>query len=192
MLLIFSIHGHFVTVLLALRQARRPDDAGSNFIILAAEPLKTLICFKNEMTELNVSKNVALNYLNCATNKLTSLDISKNPALTYLNCNNNTISSINFGDGDALEELRCHSNRLTELNLSKFASLSLLGCAYNQMTTLDVSMTAIGSGKESTPLSCQMESLKTLYLKTGWEIQYITVDRSPNFIHVNTVIEYKD
>ncbi len=60
------------------------------------------------------------------------------------------------------------------------------------MTTLDVSMTAIGSGKESTPLSCQMESLKTLYLKTGWEIQYITVDRSPSFIHVNTVIEYKD
>ena len=57
---------------LALRQARRPDDAGSDFIILAAEPLKTLICFKNEMTELNVSKNVALNYLNCATNKLTS------------------------------------------------------------------------------------------------------------------------
>lgn len=144
------------------------------------------------MTELNVSKNVALNYLNCATNKLTSLDISKNPALTYLNCNNNTISSINFGDGDALEELRCQSNRLTELNLSKFASLSLLGCAYNQMTTLDVSMTAIGSGKESTPLSCRMESLKTLYLKTGWEIQYITVDRSPSFIHVNTVIEYKD
>lgn len=144
------------------------------------------------MTELNVSKNVALNYLNCATNKLTSLDISKNPALTYLNCNNNTIISINFGDGDALEELRCQSNRLTELNLSKFASLSLLGCAYNQMTTLDVSMTAIGSGKEGTSLSCQMESLKTLYLKTGWEIQYITVDRSPSFIHVNTVIEYKD
>ena len=37
-----------------------------------------------------------------------------------------------------------------------------------------------------------MESLKTLYLKTGWTIPYITEDRSPNFIHVNTVIEYKD
>lgn len=144
------------------------------------------------MTELNVSKNVALNYLNCATNKLTSLDISKNPALTYLNCNYNTVNSINFGDSPVLEELRCQYNQFTELDLSNLTSLSLLDCGYNQMTTLDVSMTAIGSGKESTSLSCQMESQKTLYLKTGWEIQYITVDRSPNFIHVNTVIEYKD
>lgn len=144
------------------------------------------------MTELNVNKNVALNYLNCATNKLTSLDISKNPALTYLNCNYNTVNSINFGDSPVLEELRCQYNQFTELDLSNLTSLSLLDCGYNQMTTLDVSMTALGSGKESTPLSCQMESLKTLYLKTGWEIQYITVDRSPSFIHVNTVIEYKD
>ncbi len=155
--------------------------------------LKTLICCDNELTELDVSRNVALDYLNCATNKLTSLDISKNPALTYLNCNyNNVLRSINFGDSPALEELRCQSNQLKELDLSKFASLSLLDCGYNQMTTLDVSKTAIGSGKESMPLSCRMESLKTLYLKTGWEIKYITVDRFKSFIHENTVIEYKD
>lgn len=177
---------------MALRQARQPDDAGSNFITLAAEPLKTLICFKNEMTELNVSKNVALNYLNCATNKLTSLDISKNPALTYLNCNYNTVNSINFGDSPVLEELRCQYNQFTELDLSNLTSLSLLDCGYNQMTTLDVSMTALGSGKESMPLSCRMESLKTLYLKTGWTIPYITEDRYKSFIHENTVIEYKD
>lgn len=109
-----------------------------------------------------------------------------------MNCNNNIISSINFGDVHALEEFRYQSNQLSELNLSKLASLSLMGCNYNQITTLDVSMTAIGSGKESTPLSCQMESLKTLYLKIGWKIQYITMDRSPSFIHVNTIIEYKD
>lgn len=154
--------------------------------------LKTLICCDNELTELDVNKNAALEYLHCATNKLTSLDISKNPALTYLNCNYNNVSSINFGDKPALEELRCQYNQLKELDLSKFASLSLLDCGYNQMTTLDVSKTAIGSGKESMPLACRMESLKTLYLKTGWEIKYITVDRYKSFIHENTVIEYKD
>ena len=155
--------------------------------------LKTLICCDNELTELDVSRNVALDYLNCATNKLTSLDISKNPALTYLNCNyNNVLRSINFGDSPALEELRCQSNQLKELDLSKFASLSLLDCGYNQMTTLDVSKTAIGSGKNEMPLACRMESLKTLYLKAGWEIKYITVDRFKSFIHENTVIEYKD
>ena len=154
--------------------------------------LKTLICCDNELTELDVSKNVALEYLNCATNKLTSLDISKNPALTFLNCNYNQMTSINFGDNTVIEELKCQNNQLTELDLSKFASLSLLDCGYNQMTTLDVSKTAIGSGKESMPLSCRMESLKTLYLKTGWVIKYITVDRYPSFIHEDTVIEYKD
>ena len=154
--------------------------------------LKTLICKENNLTDLDVSKNVALEYLNCATNGLTSLDMSKNPALTYLNCNYNKVSSIKFVDSPVIEELRCQNNQLTGLDLSKFASLSLLDCGYNQMTTLDVSKTAIGSGKESMPLSCRMETLKTLYLKTGWEIKYITVDRVKSFIHENTVIEYKD
>ncbi len=154
--------------------------------------LKTLICCDNELTELDVSKNAALEYLNCATNGLTSLDMSKNPALTYLNCNYNQVASINFGDNTVIEELRCQNNQLTGLDLSKFASLSLLDCGYNQMTILDVSKTAIGSGKESMPLSCRMETLKTLYLKTGWVIKYITVDRYKSFIYEHTVIEYKD
>lgn len=154
--------------------------------------LKTLICNENQLTELDVSKNAALDYLHCASNKLTSVDISKNPALTYLNCNYNTVNSINFGDSPVLEELMCQYNQFTELDLSNLTSLSLLDCGYNQMTTLDVSMTALGSGKESMPLSCRMESLKTLYLKTGWTIPYITEDRYKSFIHENTVIEYKD
>ncbi len=154
--------------------------------------LKTLICCDNELTELDVSKNTALDYLNCATNKLSCLNISKNTALLYLNCNYNNVAKIEFGDSPVLEELRCQGNQLTELDLSKFSALSLLDCGYNQMTTLDVSTTAIGSGKESMPLSCRMESLKTLYLKTGWEIKYITVDRFKSFIHENTVIEYRD
>lgn len=154
--------------------------------------LKTLICKENQLTELDVSKNAALDYLHCKSNKLTSVDISKNPALTYLNCNFNNVNSINFGGSPVLEELNCKYNQFTELDLSSLTSLALLDCGYNQMTTLDVSMTALGSGKKSMPLSCRMESLKTLYLKTGWTIPYITVDRYKSFIHENTVIESKD
>lgn len=154
--------------------------------------LKTLICSDNELTEVDVSKNAALDYLHCATNQLTSLDISQNPALTYLNCNNNKVSSIKFVDSPVIEELRCQKNQLTDLDLSKFASLCLLDCGYNQMAILDVSKTDIGNGKNEMPLACRMETLKTLYLKTGWEIKYITVDRYKSFIHENTVIEYKD
>lgn len=78
------------------------------------------------------------------------------------------------------------------LDLSKLTALEYLNCESNHLTKLDLSRTAIGCGKNEMPLSCRMESLKTLYLKTGWVINYITVDRFESFIHENTVIEYKD
>ena len=155
--------------------------------------LKTLICRENKLTELDVSKNTALNNLNCSTNNLSYLDVSNiNSALITLNCSYNNITKIEFGDNPVMEELRCSYNKFTELDLSQFSALYILDCGYNQMTELDVSKTAIGSGKSSMPMTCRMESLKTLYLKTGWVIPYITVDRYKSFIHENTVIEYKD
>ena len=154
--------------------------------------LKTLICYVNELTELDVSKNIALVELNCSNNKLTSVDISKNPVMRELACEGNNLAYINFGDSPVLEELECQNSQLTELDLSKCASLHSLNCRTNQLTELDVSKTAIGESGKSFPLFCRMESLKTLYLKTGWQIKHINVDRDAGFIHENTKIEYKD
>ena len=53
--------------------------------------LTKLVCFRNELTSLDVSKNTALIKLYCDNNQLTTLDVSKNTALTYLVCFGNGI-----------------------------------------------------------------------------------------------------
>ena len=154
--------------------------------------LKTILCGHNNLKELNISQNAMLESLNCNTNGLTNLDLTNNHFLTYLNCNYNNMTSITFCSTPALTELRCKNNKITDLDLSKCASLYVIECNDNQMSSLDVSVTDIGSGKTNMPLSCRMESLKTLYLKTGWKINYINENRYNGFIHENTVIKYKD
>jgi hypothetical protein len=48
-----------------------------------------LDCSVNRLTEIDVSKNIALESLNCGINQLTKLDVSKNRALKNLSCNEN-------------------------------------------------------------------------------------------------------
>jgi Leucine-rich repeat (LRR) protein len=74
--------------------------------------LTELVCYVNELTSLDVSKNTALKYLCCHGNHLTSLDVSKNTALKYLDC---------------------YGNQLTSLDVSKNTALQLLGCFGNQI-----------------------------------------------------------
>lgn len=115
-----------------------------------------------------------------------------------LYCLGNEIETLDLSLNTALKKLNCRGNYNLVLDLSKNTNitwldyLEYLNCESNHLTKLDLSRTAIGCGKNEMPLSCRMESLKTLYLKTGWVINYITVDRFGSFIHENTVIEYKD
>ena len=57
--------------------------------------LKSLVCFLNELTSLDVSGNTNLEYLDCSANKLTSLVVSRT-----INPNTN------------LKEVRCYCNQL--------------------------------------------------------------------------------
>lgn len=57
--------------------------------------LRTLMCSKNSLTSLDVSKNTNLTTLLCDENKLTTLDVSKNTKLTTLTCDRNQLSSLN-------------------------------------------------------------------------------------------------
>lgn len=60
-------------------------------------------------------------------------------------------------------------------------------------TTLDVSKTNLGNSTEQLPLDCNITTLQTLYLKTGWQINGINVNRSSwNCIPPQTEILYKD
>ena len=99
----------------------------------------TFIFFDNQLTELDVSKNNALIYLNCENNQLTELDVSKNTALIGLSCYNNQLTELDVSNNTALIGLYCGNNQLTELDVSKNTALRFLHCYDNLLTTLDAS-----------------------------------------------------
>ncbi len=100
--------------------------------------LEKLYCYDNQLTELDVSKNTALVYLDCYGNKLTSLDVSKNTNLIRLSCFENQLTELDVRQNAALEYLYCYENQLTELDVSQNAKLVNLYCNQNQLTELDV------------------------------------------------------
>lgn len=101
--------------------------------------IKGLSISGNKLTSLNLSKNVALTWLDCHNNQLKSLDLSKNIALTKLMCWDNQLTSLNVSKNVALTWLECFNNRLAQLNVSENVSLEYLLCWSNQLTSLDLS-----------------------------------------------------
>ena len=69
---------------------------------------------------------------------LTELDVSGNPELRFLDCINNYILSLDVSHNPVLEHLLCWENQLQELDVSHNPLLTNLSCAQNSFTTLDV------------------------------------------------------
>ena len=101
--------------------------------------LKSLSCYNNQLTSIDISKNTSLTGLNCYNNQLTSIDISKNTAITGLYCYNNQLASLDVSGCTALTRLECQNNQLTSLDVTKNTALSSLNCHHNQLASLDVS-----------------------------------------------------
>lgn len=145
--------------------------------------LKDLLCYNNLISELNVSNCPALSSLSCGYNLISSLDISECPELWTLLCYNNSLTTLDCSKNHKLEELRCMNNRLTYLDISGCESLNYLICTSNMLTELDVSGTILNTGT----LECAMQTLHTLYVKTGWTIP----DKWKWNYNGNTQIVYK-
>lgn len=120
--------------------------------------LQELDCHSNKLTELDVSKNPALKYLNCDWNRqLTSLNLTGCAGLAELSCCLDSLAVLNVSECPALIRLKCYSNRLMELNLSQNTALEKLDCKSNQLTALDVS-----NNIALTELYCSYNELTTL------------------------------
>ena len=100
--------------------------------------LTSLNCYYTQLISLNVSQNTALEYLICKDNQLTSLDLSNNLALTELDCGYNQLTNLDLSNNLALTELICTSNQLTNLDLSQNTALKKLNCGGNQLESLDL------------------------------------------------------
>ena len=72
--------------------------------------MKTLYAGGNKLTELDLSKNTALDYLDCSDNQLTELDLGENTALTTLYCGGNQLTELDLRNNTKLESVNiCNS-----------------------------------------------------------------------------------
>jgi Leucine-rich repeat (LRR) protein len=124
--------------------------------------LTSLDSDSNQLTVLDVSKNVALISLYCGNNQLNSLDVSSNTVLSQLICYNNKITSLNFSKNKALSYLLASSNQLTSLDVSNNDKLFQVWCSNNKIKTLDFSKNPL-----LTQVLCNTNRLVSLNIKNG-------------------------
>ena len=101
--------------------------------------LKKLFCFFNEITELDMSRNTKLTYLDCSNCKITKLNIANNVLLDTLYCENNELTELDISNNTELVYLDCYDNKLTQLDVSKNTALAQLDFERNQIASIDLS-----------------------------------------------------
>lgn len=137
---------------------------------------------RNPISKLNVTKNLALTDLRCSYSQLTSLDISNNKALKDLNCSYNQFTKLDVSKNTALTELVCASNKLTKLDVSKNPNLSTLWCHDNRLTSLDVSKNSLLK-----TLYCgRQEETVTVYYSNGQPISEWS--SKPTAINIDNIL----
>ena len=130
--------------------------------------LETLLCGNNQLTNLDVSQNIALKVLRCQINQLTSLDVSQNILLTELRCNDNFLAVLDVSSNTQLENLYCFKNQLANLDVSMHPNLLGLFCQLNQLTALDISQNNL-----LTHLQCNNNSILTLDVSFNDSLKYL-------------------
>ena len=129
-----------------------------------------------------------LKKLGCYENQLTALDLSNNVALEYLGVNDNPITELNLHPLSNLQELSCYKMKLTKLDVSRCTELRRLYCNDNQIETLD-----LRSNKKLQTLYCQNNRLSWLDLSSNTALDPRYVDCSGNVydIKVDENLQYK-
>lgn len=110
--------------------------------VLTEEEINSLNSLSLENQNIESLKGIEvfpnLNFLNCSRNQLTELDVTKNTHLRNLYCYENLIESLNLSDLKELEEINCECNMITSLNLQGCTKLKTLYCNNNDLTELDL------------------------------------------------------
>ena len=101
--------------------------------------LQTLICNDNQLTSVDLTKNVNLSTLNLSNNSLSTIDLSKNKELNTLSLRNNKLESLDVTNNVNLQSLHVNNNLLTEINLAANWMLKYLDINDNKLNTLDLS-----------------------------------------------------
>ncbi|MBF4464656.1 T9SS type A sorting domain-containing protein [Flavobacterium sp. LC2016-12] len=119
--------------------------------------LTELSCGYNRLSKINLSKNILLTKVDCQNNYFTQIDFSKNTELLTVNCQENKLTSLDFSKNPKFNYLYAHTNKLTSLNLTANPSLNYLNCANSLLENLDLS-----NNKSIMYLFCEGNRFKTL------------------------------
>ncbi len=132
------------------------------------QKLTKLYCYENELITLNLDGCTELELLSCSGNQLSSLDLSGLNKLTEISCSSNLLTTLDLSDCQNLIDLRCMDNALSSLNLDGFADLTMLKCYNNNLTTLNLrDCTALQY------LECGHNQLTSLDLRDCTALQYL-------------------
>ena len=146
--------------------------------------------FFGELSNLDLSQNINLQYLDIGFNKLSNLDLSQNTSLTYLNCFDNELSSLDLSQNILLKELDCSSylslnypdlfpqingNEISILDLSQNTFLEELNCIGIKLKNLNLNQNALLKN-----LNCGDNQLTSLELRNGNNINFTDFNASNN------------
>ncbi len=102
--------------------------------------LKNLYCDNNnDLAELNLSSNTALEILQCEFTQIGNLDVSNNLALKELYCNDTKISELNVSSNTELIILSCSNTKISNLDVTSNTKLTTLYCGSTEVSELDIS-----------------------------------------------------
>ncbi|WP_299273720.1 choice-of-anchor D domain-containing protein [uncultured Psychroserpens sp.] len=102
--------------------------------------LRSLNCFTSKLSSIDLSDNIALEFLNLSFNDLTTIDVSSNTLLEIINVSENEISNIDLSSNTLLDILYCNDNpNLNALDLNSNINLTQLDCSDSPLGTIDLS-----------------------------------------------------
>lgn len=124
--------------------------------------LTSLVCYLNNLTSLDLSKNIKLSTIDCRANKIKNLDVSNLKQLVGLLCSENFLTSIDVSKNPLVSGVFCSKNNLISLNLKNgnntnfqeffcdFRNNPLLNCI--QVDNLDYSNSKWANYKDATTI----------------------------------------
>ena len=136
--------------------------------------LTQLQCFSNQITTIDLSKNTKLNFINFNGNQLTTIDLQNNPLVSNLGLSNNQLTSLDLSNNSALYYLQCQGNQLNELDVSQNTALYNLVCGSNLLTSLDLS-----NNPDLSKLNCNDSNLSELHVGQNTLLTELSFTNNP-------------
>ncbi|WP_397444971.1 leucine-rich repeat protein [Polaribacter sp. R77954] len=93
----------------------------------------------NELTQIDLSKNILLETFLADLNQFTSFNFTQNTKLKTIEARNNLLTTLDLSTLIGLERLELESNEIVTLDLASNSKISILDLKNNQLENLDLS-----------------------------------------------------